>query len=166
MHLFGAQIPTPIQVFVRIGACETLLVVGFSPCLVARDGCVTIFNIKSARITHIPICVTLHWVWERHSDVPCARWHKRWRLRSEHSPGLWNESPATVTLANAPNTLCTAVLCKEHALIAPATTTASSLSATPSSATSFISRIEPARCGRGKWLLNWNYELLDWRLVL
>jgi hypothetical protein len=53
-----------------------------------------------------------------------------------------------------------------HVLIMPAPTTATPLFAVPSSATPSISRIESAHCGRSKWLLHWNGELLDWWLVL
>ena len=81
MHSLGARVTSLRKLLLCIRPGECHVVIWLSPIEVARLGSVPIFNVKSARITHIPIVVYLH-------GVGCVR------------RGRPSESPVPATLGH------------------------------------------------------------------
>ena len=136
MPSLDARVPSRVDVCLCIIPIKPFLMVWFAPPLWARDRRVPIFNVKPARVTHVPVCKHL-------CDVRV--WY-RWRCWLAHSCSAWcNRDTPVVATSTSTLHLVLQVLCERRSR-ALATSSATTLSALSSS--SSTSHVECIRhCG-------------------
>ena len=133
MPSLSAWFPSRVDVCLCIIPIKPFLMVWFAPPLWASDRRVSVFNVKPARVTHVPVC-------DRLCDV-----RVRYRLRcwlANYSRSAWCDRDTPVVVVDTSTLtlrLVLQVVCKRRALaMSSAATLSASSSLSNSSSTSHV----------------------------